>query len=223
MNPFEQGLLHYLTKDQLTIIQNQRIGIGGAGGLGSNVAMILTRSGFKHFQIIDYDIIDASNLNRQQYFLNEIGLDKVAVTRQRLLDINPDLDIDVHKIQWTPEIGNHYFRNCDFVVEAFDQAQWKHKFVDFYHDKTKYLISGIGMAGLTEKKPMTIKSIGNITFVGDQSTDSALGHPPLAPRVTACAAIMAEIVLDLTLNIKTSYQQKPYCRLGSTHPTSSKD
>ena len=58
------------------------------------------------------------------------------------------------------------------------------------------------MAGLTKKKPMTIKSIGNITFVGDQSTDSALGHPPMAPRVTACAAMMAEIVLDLTLNIK---------------------
>jgi sulfur carrier protein ThiS adenylyltransferase len=59
MNPFEQGLLRYLTKEQLAIIQKQHIGIGGAGGLGSNVAMILTRSGFKHFQIIDSDIIDA--------------------------------------------------------------------------------------------------------------------------------------------------------------------
>ena len=206
MNSFEQGLLRYLTQNQLTLIQSKHIGIGGAGGLGSNTAMILTRSGFKNFEILDSDIIEASNLNRQQYFLNEIGLDKVAVTRQRLLDINPDLNITIHKVQWTPKIANHYFKHCDFLIEAFDTAQAKHNFVDFYHDKTKYLISGVGMAGLTEKKPMTIKSIGNITFVGDRSTDSALGHPPMAPRVTACAAMMAEIVLDLTLAIKTSYQ-----------------
>lgn len=201
MNLFEQGLLRYLTSDQLALIQSKRIGIGGAGGLGSNVAMILVRSGFKHFEIIDQDVIDASNLNRQQYFLNEIGLDKVSVTKKRLLDINPDLDITVYKNKWSPENGSMYLRDCDFIIEAFDQAQWKHKFVEFYHDKTNCVISGVGMAGLLEKKPMTVKKVGNIYFVGDLSTDSALGHPPMAPRVTACAAKMSEIVLDLTIGV----------------------
>lgn len=201
MNEFEKGLLRYLKPEQLTLIQSKRIGIGGAGGLGSNTAMILVRSGFKHFEIIDQDVIEASNLNRQQYFLNEIGHDKVAVTQKRLLDINPDLDITVYKTKWTPESGSQYLRDCDFIVEAFDNAEWKHKFVDFYHDKTPYLISGVGMAGLLEKKPMSVKKVGNIYFVGDLSTDSALGHPPMAPRVTACAAKMSEIVLDLTIGV----------------------
>ncbi len=199
MNLFEQGLLRYLTKNQLDTIQSKKIGIGGAGGLGSNIAMILTRSGFKHFEIIDFDVIEASNLNRQQYFLDEIGLDKVTVTQKRLLDINPDLNIQTHQIKWTPEIGEQFFKNCDFIVEAFDNKEWKHKFVDFYCDKTRCLISGVGMAGLLEKKPLTIKKVGNIYFVGDRTTDAALENPPMAPRVTACAAMMAEIILDLTI------------------------
>ena len=199
MNIFEQGLLRYLTKDQLGLIQNRRVGIGGAGGLGSNTAMILVRSGFKHLEIVDQDIIDASNLNRQQYFIHEIGQDKVVVLKQRLLDINPQLDITAHKIQWAPETGLQYFKDCDFIVEAFDAASWKHKFVEFYHDKAKWVISGVGMAGLLEKQPMKVKKAGNIYFVGDLSTDSSLGHPPMAPRVTACAAMMSEIILDLSL------------------------
>ena len=71
MNVFEQGLLRYLKPEQLTLIQSKRIGLGGAGGLGSNCAMMLVRSGFKHLEIIDQDVIDASNLNRQQFFLKK--------------------------------------------------------------------------------------------------------------------------------------------------------
>jgi len=202
INEFEKGLLKYLSQEQLETIQSKKIGIGGAGGLGSNAAMILVRSGFKHIELLDQDIIDSSNLNRQQYFLDEIGKEKAEITKKRLLDINPDLDIIINKTKWSPEIGDQYFKDCDFIIEAFDQAIWKHKFVDYYHDKTEYLISGNGMAGLTQKKPMKVKRIGNIYIVGDNTTDAACGHPPMAPRVTACAAKMAEIVLDLTLGLE---------------------
>ena len=64
------------------------------------------------------------------------------------------------------------------------------------------MISGVGMAGLMEKKPMTVKKMGNVYICGDRTTNSHEGHPPMAPRVTQCAAMMAEIVLDLTLEIK---------------------
>ncbi len=63
------------------------------------------------------------------------------------------------------------------------------------------IVSGVGMAGLSEKKPMTVKKMGNVYICGDRSTDSAQGHPPMAPRVTQCAAMMAEIILDLTLGV----------------------
>lgn len=77
MNIFEQGLLKYLKPEQLGLIQSKKVGIGGAGGLGSNCAMILVRSGFKNLEIIDHDIIYPSNLNRQQYYSAEVGLPKV--------------------------------------------------------------------------------------------------------------------------------------------------
>ena len=87
MNLFEQGLSTYLTKDQIETIQSVKVGIGGAGGLGSNVAMILTRSGFKHLEILDHDVIDPSNLNRQQYFVHEINQPKVDTLKKRLLEL----------------------------------------------------------------------------------------------------------------------------------------
>jgi len=201
MNEFERGLLRYLSEEQLEKIQSVKIGIGGAGGLGSNVAMILVRSGFRNLEILDQDIIDASNLNRQQYFINEIGSSKVEITKKRLLDINPDLNITVYKITWSREIGNQFFKDSDFIVEAFDKASLKHQFVEYYQDKTPMMISGNGMAGLLEKKPMRMRKIGNIYIAGDGSTDAAAGHPPMSPRVTMCAAMMAEVILDSTLGL----------------------
>lgn len=200
-NKFIDGLSTYLSKDQINRIQSKHIGIGGAGGLGSNVAMILVRTGFTNLEILDQDVIEPSNLNRQQYFLNEIGRSKVLTLEERLLQINPEVNIIVHETHWTPENGQNYFPNCDIVVEAFDHAEHKYKFVDFYQDRTHFVISGNGMAGLIEKEPMRMQKLGNVYFVGDASTDTHLGHPPLAPRVTQCAAMMAEIILDLTLEI----------------------
>ena len=201
MNIFEQGLLKYLSSDQLKKIQSVKVGIGGAGGLGSNVAMMLVRTGFIHLEILDFDCVEASNLNRQQYFIDEINQPKVDVLKKRLLQINPDLKLNTHQIKWSPEIGDQFFPEADFIIEAFDQVDWKYKFVEYYQDKVKYLVSGNGMAGLTKKEPLKIRRVGNIYLAGDGTTNSHEGHPPMAPRVTACAAMMAEIVLDLALEI----------------------
>jgi sulfur carrier protein ThiS adenylyltransferase len=201
MNIFEQGLLKYLKDEQLALIQSKRIGIGGAGGLGSNCAMVLVRSGFKILEIIDQDLIDASNLNRQQYFSAEIGSPKVEMLKKRLLDINPDANILIHQAQWHEGNAENFFKGFDFIVEAFDVTDWKHRFVQYYATRLSVIISGVGMAGLNEKKPMTVKKMGNVYICGDRSTDSTQGHPPMAPRVTQCAAMMAEVILDLTLSI----------------------
>jgi len=199
MNTFEQGLLRYLTPEQLALIQSKKIGIGGAGGLGSNCAIVLVRCGFRHFEIIDRDVIDASNLNRQQYYTNEIGLPKVDMLKTRLLSINPDADILIHQTSWHEGNAADYFTGADFIVEAFDTADFKYRFVQFYTSRVKTIVSGVGMAGLYEKQPMTVKKMGNIYFCGDRVTDCAQGHPPMAPRVTQCAAMMAEIILDQAL------------------------
>ena len=110
MNVFEQGLLKFLKPEQLSLIQTQKVGIGGAGGLGSNCAMILVRSGFKNLEIIDQDVIDASNLNRQQYFSAEIGLPKVDRLKKRLLDINSDANILTHQLKWQEDNAANFFK-----------------------------------------------------------------------------------------------------------------
>jgi sulfur carrier protein ThiS adenylyltransferase len=201
LNTFEQGLLRYLSKDQLATIQSKKLGIGGAGGLGSNVAMILVLSGFRNLEILDQDVIDASNLNRQQYFYNEIELSKVEVTKKRLLDINPDAKITIHQLQWNEDNADQFFKGADFIVEAFDMMDWKFRFAEYYRTRFPVVVSGVGMAGLLEKKPMTVKKMGNLYICGDRTTNSHDGHPPMAPRVTQCSTMMAEILLDLTLGL----------------------
>jgi sulfur carrier protein ThiS adenylyltransferase len=199
MNIFEQGLLKYITETQLRAIQAIKIGIGGAGGLGSNCSMCLTRCGFKYFEIIDHDIVEASNLNRQAYELEDLGKPKVGVLRQHLLRVNPDLNLTTRQTRWDSLQGNDFFQQCDFIIEAFDQAPIKYEFVNFYHEKTGVVVSGNGMAGLRNNKQMIRRQLGNIILIGDGSTSIADGHPPMAPRVTQCAAMMAEAVLEATL------------------------
>ena len=201
MNPFEDSLLKYLSLDQLQMIQSKRIGIGGAGGLGSNVAVTLVRCGFRNFEILDTDRIDYSNLNRQQYFFDEVGGMKTEILRKRLLAVNPDCAVRLFPVLWTPDQGALFFNGCDFVVEAFDRAESKHAFVSFYQNRAPVVVSGVGMAGLSEKMPLIVKRLGNVYLAGDFTTDASQGQPPLAPRVTACAAMMAGIILDLTCGL----------------------
>ncbi|MBF0330416.1 MAG: sulfur carrier protein ThiS adenylyltransferase ThiF [Candidatus Omnitrophica bacterium] len=198
MNSFTNALLRYLTPAQLALIQSKKIGIGGAGGLGSNVAMILTRTGFSNFEIIDKDTVEASNLNRQDYTLADIGLPKVAALKKRMLSVNPDALIITHHQSWDETAPQELFQGCAMIVEAFDKAEWKTRFVDFYHDRAPYIVSGNGMAGFKTTTALTTRRVGNIYFIGDAATGIEDGHPPLAPRVMECAAKMANIILQLS-------------------------
>jgi sulfur carrier protein ThiS adenylyltransferase len=200
MNSFEQNLERYLSNQHLGLIRSKKIGIGGAGGIGANAALILARSGFRHFEIIDSDQVDYSNLNRQPFFLADVGADKVTALKRHLLAINPELDVQIHKTRWTPETAGQFFHDCEFILEGFDEARTKHDFVDFYQSQAPYVVSASGMAGFDVKNQLPIRQVGNIFIVGDQKSDVAKGHSPLAPRVIGCAARMAEIVLSLTLN-----------------------
>lgn len=203
MNKFEEGLLKYLSEDQLERIQSTKVGIGGAGGLGSNIAFILIRSGFKNMEIIDFDNIEPSNLNRQNYYIDDIGKPKVETLKTALLKINPDANIITHKSKWEHSSSKDIFKDLDIIIEAFDTPSAKKDFIEYYQDKVEFLVSGNGMAGLDSKQEIKTKRINNIFIVGDNITDTHEGHPPMAPRVVSCAAKMSEIVLDLSLGLPT--------------------
>jgi sulfur carrier protein ThiS adenylyltransferase len=198
MNTFTNALLRYLTPEQLALIQSKKIGIGGAGGLGSNAAMILLRTGFSHFEILDKDAVDASNLNRQDYTLADIGRPKVEALKERMLSINPEAQIIIHHQTWDEQTAENIFNGCDVIVEAFDKAPWKRRFVEFYNKRAPFLVSGNGMAGLNASTELSVRKAGNIYFIGDGTTSIEDGHPPLAPRVVECAAKMAKVILTGT-------------------------
>ena len=111
MNNFERALADYVGEERLSKIQKVKIGIGGAGGLGSNCAFNLVRSGFRKFKIVDFDVVEASNLNRQFYFSDQLGMPKVKALEENLKRINPDIAIETGMERITDENVKNVFEN----------------------------------------------------------------------------------------------------------------
>ncbi|MCX6966197.1 MAG: sulfur carrier protein ThiS adenylyltransferase ThiF [Verrucomicrobia bacterium] len=197
MNAFEAAVRLYYAPEQWQRIQQTRIGIAGAGGLGSNIAVALVRSGFKYLEIVDFDVVEAKNLNRQFYFLDEVGRSKVEVLAERLRSINPDVEIVTHQTRLTPtNIGCH-FESAECLCEAFDGPQAKQMFLEAFLGSRKFLVMGSGMAGIGNQTPISIRKLkGNLYMVGDGVTPVGPENPPCAPRVSACAGLMASVILE---------------------------
>ncbi|MCL6560114.1 MAG: sulfur carrier protein ThiS adenylyltransferase ThiF, partial [Firmicutes bacterium] len=137
MNEFEKKLSYFLGAENLVKIQRVKVGIAGAGGLGSNCAAYLVRSGFKKFKIVDFDRVEAGNLNRQFFFLDQIGRLKVEALAENLRKINPDLAIEALAFRIDEASVADVFADCDAVVEAFDGARDKKLLVEAYLDTGK--------------------------------------------------------------------------------------
>jgi len=201
MKNFYAALLKYMSKEQIVKVQRAKVGIAGCGGLGSNIANVLVRSGFGDIEMIDHDVIEPSNLNRQNYFLDEIGFSKVEMTAKRLIGINPDVYIMAKKLFLDKDNIAGQFKDRDIIFEAFDSAESKKLFLETFGNSGKLLIMGSGMAGISNEKPIAVRKIKeNVYIVGDEEADISKGFPPLAPRVIACAAMMAGVALEQVLN-----------------------
>jgi len=200
MNEFESGLLKYLTQEQLFKIQRTKVGIAGCGGLGSNIANALVRTGFKDFEIIDNDKVEANNLNRQNFFLDEVGDKKIEATAKRMKQINPDVKVKAFKTYLTSDNVQEFFNDRNVVFEAFDNVKSKKLMLETFGDSGKLLVLGSGMAGISNKTLINIHKVKeNIYIVGDETTNVGKDNPPLAPRVIACAAMMASVAVEIIL------------------------
>lgn len=180
-----------------------KVGIAGAGGLGSNCAWMLVRSGFCDFVIADHDRVDASNLNRQFFFARQVGMSKVAALSENLAAINPDVRVEALEVEVTRENAPGLFARCDAVVEAFDQAQAKRMIVEAYLGTGKFLVAASGLAGCGDADRIaTHKMKENFYVVGDLVTQVSAQCPPLSPCVTVAAAKQADLVLEFALRGK---------------------
>lgn len=196
-NLFEEALSGALGPANLSEIQQVTIGIAGAGGLGSNCAVNLVRSGFIKFVIVDFDVIDYSNLNRQFYFYNQVGRPKVEALQENLLAINPNLSLEISQQKIEEHNVEGIFQRCDIIVEAFDQAPYKKMIVEHYIQSDKLIVSASGIAGWSNSDDLkTHKIRGNFYLVGDLCSGVSPKLPPCAPRVSIAAAKQANIILQ---------------------------
>lgn len=201
MNKFEEYLTRFLGEKQLKKIQSVKIGIAGAGGLGSNCAFNLVRSGFKKFKIYDFDFVEARNLSRQFYFINQIGKSKVEALKENLLKINPDLEIDIYNERITENNAGGIFFDCNVIVEAFDDAVFKRMLAEIYSRSGKLFVSASGLAGCGNSDEIVVRKVHDTFYlIGDFKSEVTCAMQLCSPRVSIAAAKQADVILDWVLN-----------------------
>lgn len=183
-------------------VRAARVGIAGAGGLGSAIAVALARTGIGFIRIVDFDLVEPSNLNRQQYFVDQIGIPKVHALRDNLARINPAVEIAVYYGRVTADNLVELFGDVDVLVEAFDAAEQKAMLANGFlqHLSKKYLVSASGMAGFAPSNSIRTRKITQQFYLcGDTVTAAGPGCGLMAPRVGIAAHHQANAVLRLIL------------------------
>lgn len=183
-------------------LKSRTVGIAGCGGLGSNCAVALARSGIGKLILVDFDKVEESNLNRQYFFHDQLGQPKSMALKESIHRIDQSIDIDSQIIKLDPTSVVDLFSSCDVIVEAFDSDHEKQMIIETVLDKfpDKYIISGQGLAGYGNNDSIRTQRLGNLFVIGDGMIAVSEEHPPLGPRVAVVAGMQANLVLEILLN-----------------------
>ncbi|MFQ8599193.1 MAG: sulfur carrier protein ThiS adenylyltransferase ThiF [Oscillospiraceae bacterium] len=175
------------------------------GGLGSSIAMHLARCGVGRLLLADFDVVEPSNLNRQQYFVSQVGMRKTDALRQLVEMANPYVQVQTHAVRLNAENIPALLAGWDIVVEAFDDAACKAELVRTCLERlpgTK-VISGSGMAGYASANAIETRRVfQNLYVCGDETSAARPGRGLMAPRVAVCAGHQANMALRLLLGLE---------------------
>lgn len=182
-------------------LSSKTVGIAGVGGLGSNCAHALARAGVGRLVIVDFDTVSRENLDRQFFFLDQIGMPKVDALAANLARIDPAVRVQAVNARIEASAVRQIFSGCDAVVEALDDAETKALFIEAVLSSMPSLplVAGSGIAGWGASDDIRVRRMGSFVLVGDQCREVGQHHAPLAARVCAVAAIQANEVLALLL------------------------
>ena len=178
------------------------VAICGLGGLGSNIAIMLARAGIGRLHLIDFDKVDISNLNRQQYAISQLGMEKTQALCDTLKAIAPYCEVVTDTVRITEQNIAELLKRENVICEAFDKAEAKAMLVNgvLEHFPEKYLVSGSGMAGFSSANSiMTRKVTKHFYLCGDEVSDIEDGIGLISPRVMVCAAHQAHMVLRILM------------------------
>ena len=184
------------------------VGLGGLGGLGSNVAVALARTGVGKLILVDFDEVEESNLNRQHYFLSQVGTLKTAALKDNLIAINPEVELEVINKKITSENFKDLFKNADIVAECLDAAETKtmfiHAFFKNFVNENKKLVAVSGIAGYGSANEIISKKINdNFVLIGDEKSDVKNEPILLASRVGIAALHQANQIVRWILENET--------------------
>jgi len=183
-------------------VKKSSVGIAGLGGLGSNIAISLARIGIGKLLLIDFDVVEPSNLNRQQYFIKHIGMYKTEALKDLIKEINPFVEIETKNIFLNKSNIVESFNNVDVIVEAFDNPICKAELVTTTLSmlKEKPIVAASGLAGYFSNNLIQTKKIReNFYLVGDDNSEAKPGCGLMAPRVAIAANHQANMVLRILL------------------------
>jgi sulfur carrier protein ThiS adenylyltransferase len=189
-------------KSKLQKLKGTCVGIAGCGGLGSNCAMALARAGVGRLVIADFDVVSAANLDRQYYFLDQVGQKKVQALGDNLRRVNPDIAVEAHDLRLGPDEVRRIFKDCQVIVEAFDRADMKLMIIETAseHFPDKFIVAGSGLAGYGNNNDLRTRRLGSLFICGDETSEVSEELPPLAPRVGIVAGMQANQVLEIVLD-----------------------
>ena len=133
-------------------IKKGRVAIFGLGAVGSFAAEAIARTGVGYLRLVDFDRVDASNINRQLYALNStIGRGKAKLAQERVLDINPLCEVDVHDTFVNADsLTDLLSRDIDVVVDAIDGLNSKVNLIFGAHEMGLPVVSSMGAGGKTD-------------------------------------------------------------------------
>ncbi len=182
------------------VLARKVVAVAGCGGLGSNAAVALVRAGIGKLIIADFDVVELSNLNRQYYFLQDVGKKKNEALTAHLLNINPRLEIQSHFLKLTPENMCQVFDEADLLVEAFDRAESKVWLIETwcttFPGKPIVCASGLSYYGRTGD--LVVRRSGRIVMCGDFETDMSMGL--CSARVAIAANMTANEAIEILVN-----------------------
>jgi len=189
------------------VLANSSIGIAGLGGLGSNAAVSLARAGVGRLVLIDFDIIEEENLNRQYYFFDQIGKRKVEAIEDNIKRINPEIKLDLHNIKLEKGFMSKLFSDVDVIIEALDDAKIKTEFIEeiLLNLPSKSIVAASGVTGYGNSERIKTRKLGNLYLCYDDKALSSEDDMLFAPRVCLIANWQANIAIEILLGEKIGH------------------
>ena len=183
-------------------LRSSAVGVAGLGGLGSNIAMLLARTGVGKLVIADDDVVELSNIHRQSYPLDTVGKKKTDAVADEIVRINPWCTVEKHDIRLDGS-NTSIFSGCDIVCEAFDDAQAKIMLIESLSAMGKTIVSGNGMAGKGPANSIITRKVGDRIYIcGDGLSDVKTDGSLMPSRVMVCAAHQANAVIRIILGME---------------------